>query len=408
MMPEEQYKEAEAKLEAMKREFAKRLESERAMADLVSRDIAQQITVRRKELATIEKELNRGKQNLDLAELGFQRRQFTYEDPASYQNAIEEIEDELAARLKNEGAAKCNVNWSVQGSAKKGEAMIGKLMKLAIRTFNADADAAIAKVRWNNLETMADRIRKSELTIEKTLDKWGIVIIDAYRDLKIKEMRLTFERAELDQRIKEEQRALREQQREEERARKEAEAAQSEAEREERRIATALEKAKQELSEAHTTDISKYVERIRDLENKMADATEKRERAISMAQLTKMGNVYIISNIGSFGEQVLKIGMTRRMNPMDRIWELSDASVPFDFDVHGIIKTDDAPALEAALHQRFVNRRVNLVNLRKEYFRISIKDVQEVVSALGLDVKLTLAAEAREHYESVKIRGPSV
>jgi hypothetical protein len=277
-------------------------------------------------------------------------------------------------------------------------------MKLALRTFNADSDAAIAKVKWNNIGTMADRVNKSEETIEKTLDKWGIVIVDSYRDLKLKELRLTFERAELDQRIKEEQKEIREQQREEEKARREAETAERVAEKEERQLAMALEKAKQEMSHAHTADMTKHLMRIKELEIQLASAGEDRQRAVSMAQLTKMGNVYIVSNVGSFGHEVLKIGMTRRMDPMDRIWELSDASVPFDFDVHGMIKTDDAPGLEAKLHQKFEDRRLNLINLRKEFFRVTIKDIQEVVTALGLDVRLTLAAEARELLESEALR----
>jgi len=406
MMPEDQYREMQSKLQAMRDDLARELEKERQKAALSSSAIAAQVQTRKRELASIDADIARAEQNRDLMELGFRRRQFTHEDPASYQRAIEQVEERQAAMLKRGEAARCTIDWRIEGSAKKGEAMIGKLMKLAIRAFNGDADAAIAKARWNNLDAMAARIRKSEETIEKTLDKWGIIIVDEYRNLKLKELQLTFEQAELQQRIKEEQRALREQQREEERARREAEAAEREAERDERRLATALERAKREMGEAHTADMSKYVARIQELEGQMVAAAEKRQRAISMAQLTKMGNVYIVSNVGSFGDQVLKIGMTRRMDPMDRVWELSDASVPFDFDVHGMIKTDDAPALEAMLHRRFADRRINLVNLRKEFFRVTIHDVQEVVAEIGLDVRLSLAAEAREHNETLSLRAP--
>ena len=431
IMPEDQLKKAQYQIAEDRRIFEQEMEAERQLAAKRSKDLAITLSGRRGELEEILKELGQAQEgknileemlkrrselseilielakaneNKELVDLGFSRQNFTHTDPASYQQAIEDIENKQAQMLKAGLAAKCTMNWTIEGSEKKGEQMIGKLIKLALRTFNADSDAAIAKVKWNNIGTMAERIKKSEETIEKTLDKWGIIIVDSYRDLKLKELRLTFERAELDQRIKEEQKEIREQQREEEKARREAETAERTAEKEERQLAMALEKAKQEMTQAHTADMTQHLMRIKELEIKLASAGEDRQRAVSMAQLTKMGNVYIVSNVGSFGHEVLKIGMTRRMDPMDRIWELSDASVPFDFDVHGMIKTDDAPGLEAKLHKKFEDRRLNLINFRKEFFRVTIKDVQEVVTALGLDVRLTLAAEARELLESEAIR----
>lgn len=121
-----------------------------------------------------------------------------------------------------------------------------------------------------------------------------------------------------------------------------------------------------------------------------------------MAQQTKKGNVYIISNVGSFGEEVFKIGMTRRLDPMDRIWELSDASVPFDFDVHAMIPCEDAPALEAALHSEFETQRINKVNYRKEFFRVPLSQIRTLLGNRGIDAAFTLLAEAREFRETLK------
>ena len=306
------------------------------------------------EIKRLADEFGKSKVNIDLMELGFVRRTFTYEDARSYQNAINEIEEKQANMLRAGTAAKCSMSWTVEGSQKKGEVMMKKLIKLAVRTFNADADAAISRVKWNNFKSMKERILKSEETIEKTMDQWGIVIDDEYRNLKIKELELTFEQAEVMQRAREEQRALKEQQREEEKARREAEKAKLDAEAEERKLQDALAKAKAEMENSRTQDMSKYLMKIKELEIKLSQVGEEKLRAVSMAQLTRMGYVYIISNIGSFGEHVYKIGMTRRLDPMDRVWELSDASVPFDFDVHGIIKCDDAPALESKLHEKFL------------------------------------------------------
>lgn len=134
----------------------------------------------------------------------------------------------------------------------------------------------------------------------------------------------------------------------------------------------------------------------------MADAHERKERAISQAQLTRSGHIYIVSNIGSFGEDIYKIGMTRRLEPIDRIKELSSAAVPFDFDVHAMVYTNDAPTLESTLHSRFNDRRVNRVNERKEFFRVSLEEIAEAVKECHCaDFELTLAAEARDYRQTM-------
>ena len=122
-----------------------------------------------------------------------------------------------------------------------------------------------------------------------------------------------------------------------------------------------------------------------------------------MAQQTKAGNVYVISNVGSFGDDVYKIGMTRRLEPLDRIRELGDASVPFEFDVHALIYSEDAPGLERQLHRRFLKLQMNKVNPRKEFFKVGITDIKDAVTGLGITAKWTLAAEARQYRESIAI-----
>ena len=136
---------------------------------------------------------------------------------------------------------------------------------------------------------------------------------------------------------------------------------------------------------------------------KLVEAEEKSKKAISMAQQTKKGHVYIISNVGSFGEDVYKIGLTRRLDPNERVRELGDASVPFPFDVHAMLASDDAPALETALHRRFLERQVNKVNKRKEFFRVSLKELREVADELGLEASWTLTAEAAQYRETLAL-----
>ncbi len=192
--------------------------------------------------------------------------------------------------------------------------------------------------------------------------------------------------------------------REEEHAQRDMEKAIKEAEKEERILQKALEKARQELGLANEDQKAEYEAQLAELEEKLKAAEEKGQRAISMAQQTRRGHVYVISNIGSFGDNVFKIGMTRRLEPMDRIKELGDASVPFSFDVHAMIYSEDAPALEKALHKKFDIQSVNKVNPRKEFFSTTIAEVKQAVEQHGIrDARWTLKAEAAEYRESLTI-----
>ena len=151
-----------------------------------------------------------------------------------------------------------------------------------------------------------------------------------------------------------------------------------------------------------------YELKLKDLEEKLRETEEKNQRAISMAQQTKAGYVYIISNIGSFGENVYKIGMTRRLEPLDRISELSNASVPFSFDVHALIYSDDAPNLEYELHKRFNENRINKINPRKEFYKVNLKEIEAEVKIMGFDIKFTLLAKASEYRETIAMENLSI
>ena len=176
-----------------------------------------------------------------------------------------------------------------------------------------------------------------------------------------------------------------------------------EAAKEEETIRKAMEKAQLAIEKAGAEQKAKYELLLADLQAKLVEAEAKNQRALSMAQQTKSGHVYIISNIGSFGEDVFKIGMTRRLEPLDRVRELGDASVPFPFDVHAMIYSEDAPGLETALHRFFVQNQVNKVNPRKEFFRVPIAEIRAEIEKRGLDVKWTMAAAALEYKETLAI-----
>jgi hypothetical protein len=220
-------------------------------------------------------------------------------------------------------------------------------------------------------------------------------------NLKLEELYLVHEHQEKLQEEKEEQRRIREEMREEEIALRELERARVEAEKDETRYADALRKAREEAERAVGEKQQKLLTKIDELQRRLEEAQTNKERAIARAQMTRSGHVYIISNIGSFGEHVYKIGMTRRLDPMDRVRELGDASVPFHFDVHAIIYSEDAPGLETALHRKFNHRRVNLVNHRKEFFKVAIEEIAEVVRQHHGEIEFTLAAEAVDYRKSL-------
>ena len=352
----------------------------------------------------LRKEVSLLEENLENISYGLYRPHYDYKTSAEFKQKLEEIIDREKQAIKNETATYCPVKWEVGGSKAEGAKMTKHYSKLMLRAFNGECDAAIAKVRWNNIGNMEARIEKAYEAINKLGSTHQITVTKDYFDLKLQELRLEFELEEKLYQEKEEQRKIREQMREEEKAQREIEKARKEAEEEEERNEKALQKAKAEIEKAKGQELERLTEKIKMLEENLQKAHELKERAISRAQLTKSGHVYIISNIGSFGDTVYKIGMTRRLEPMDRIDELGDASVPFDFDVHGLIYSENAPELENIIQKKLESKRLNLVNRRAEFFDTTIDELEAIVNELNLNIKLTKMAEAKEYRESLSLR----
>lgn len=343
-------------------------------------------------------------ENVEDISVGLYRPHFDYDTSEAYREKLAEITDAQKRMVRDELAINYGAAWTVGNSRKAGEKMQKQYAKLLLRAFNGESDAAIAKVSWDNVLRMEERIRKAFEAINKLGGVMQISLRQQYADLKLAELRLEHELENRRKLEAEEQRRIREQMREEEKAQRELERAQRDAEEEEVRQAKALEKARKELAKASGAKLDALSARVAELEGALAAAHSMKERAKSMAELTKRGYVYIISNPGSFGLDVVKIGMTRRLDPMDRVRELGDASVPFEFDVHAMIYSDDAPTLENSLHREFTARRVNLVNLRKEFFHVPLSEVKAYAEKVGLRCELTLVAEAREYRETLARR----
>lgn len=358
---------------------------------------------RRRELRSVE-------EGLEIQSFGFYQPKYGFESSVQYTARLKGIRDEQLRLIKDDQAAPCDTKWTVGGSAAEGKKMVKQQAKLMLRAFNGECDAAITKVRYDNAVTMERRLEKAYADVNKLGEVQRVFISRRYLDLKLAELHLVHEHREKVEEEKQEQKRIRDQMREEQKAQAEIERAKSEAEKEQAVASAALEKARAELAaEASNNKQHEKLEAlVTRLETELKDALDRKAKAIARAQLTRSGHVYVLSNVGSFGDGVYKIGLTRRLDPFERVDELGDASVPFPFDVHAVIFAEDAPGLETRLHRAFASRRVNLVNLRKEYFRVSLEEIQEEVKRHHGLVSFALMAEAEEYRKSVAAREAGV
>ena len=319
-------------------------------------------------------------------------------DEFGYTEAGQKLKDAraLSARMvKNGVAANCDYVEDFRRTT---------AIQFVTDAFNGKVDSILSKVKHDNYGILEQKIRDAYQLVNKNGAAFrNAHILPGYLDARLEELKWATIAQELRKKAAEEQRELREKMREEEKARREFERAQREAAKEEAMLQKAMGKAKVMLASANEAQRAQYEAQLIELEEKLKAAEEKNRRALSMAQQTKRGTVYVISNLGSFGENVYKVGMTRRLEPLDRVRELGDASVPFPFDVHALIESDDAPALETSLHHELALAQMNKVNPRKEFFRADLSVIRKMVEARGLEASWTMAAQAAEYKESLAI-----
>ena len=355
-------------------------------------------------LRTLEQQVALYDERIAFAELGVYEPHFDFTDSEAFKSTILKVRDRQKAMISAGKATSCPANWTVDGSKAKGQVMVNRQTRLTMRAFNNECEAAIANTRWNNVVAMEKRILAAAAAINRENTSMNLTIADSYLSLKIEEFRLTHEYRERQKSEKEERSELARADREEKKLIAEAAAA----EREEQKYIALLDKAKSEALLATGGMTGAMAERIAELERALAQAHSASERARAMAEMTRSGYVYVISNIGSFGEDVIKIGLTRRLDPDDRVRELGDASVPFGFDVHAMIYSDEAPALEGALHREFAERRINMSNFRKEFFRVGLHEVEAAVARLAPDAAFFKDREAQEWHETLARRNQTL
>ena len=277
--------------------------------------------------------------------------------------------------------------------------------KQILRCFNSECDNALLSLTVKNIDSVRSKITKSYETLNNIFAVDGICIKKKLLELKLEGLNLVYTFELKKDQEREQQKAIKEQMIEEEKVRREIEKQKAKIEKDQNQCTNEINKLMNYMQKTQN-DIEKqlYIDKIKELEEKMKQLESDKATVLEREANARAGYVYIISNIGSFGENVYKIGMTRRLEPMDRVKELSSASVPFEFDVHAMIFSDDAPSLETALHQKFENQSVNRVNLRKEFFKVTLDEIESVVKEkYNNTVTFTRIPVAKEYNETMVI-----
>lgn len=317
--------------------------------------------------------------NIEMESFGLYVPKFDFTTVDEYKEKLSEVRALQKAMIKDNTACWFSTEWIVNGSKQKGEKMTKDHVKLVLRCFNCECDDAVNSVRFSNYDRMVERIKKAFQQLNKLNEGMQISIKTNYLNLKIDELTLAYEYQRAKQEEKERIRELKEAEREQRALEREIADARKNLEKERKHYSNALDKINS-LLEKNPGDVDLLTKKA-EIEKDIED-TEKAIADVDYREANqRAGYVYIISNIGSFGENVYKIGMTRRLEPQERIDELGDASVPFRFDVHAMIFSEDAPALEAALHRAFESKKINKVNNRREFFNVTLDEIKEVVKA---------------------------
>lgn len=387
--------------------YLKELQEKR---DVLNRDI-ENLKI---ELTDLENKKNARKQELIMLdeeilmqEFGLYQPKYDFATSDQYKEKLNQIRNKQKDMIKNKTAVTYSQNWTVDGSKAKGKKMTNDNIKQILRSFNTECENAIDRVKFNNIDSMKKRIEKSFDSLNKLNKTVLIGLKNEFLDLKIQELYLAYEYQVKKQEEKEEQKRIKEELREQAKLKKELIEAKKNVEKDLKHFKNALDSVVQQLNNENLDEEQRQalINKKLELENQIDILNDNLKNIDYRQENQKAGYVYVISNIGAFGENVFKIGMTRRLDPQERVDELGDASVPFKFDVHAMIFTEDAPALENALHKAFENRKLNMVNKRREFFYVTLSEIEEVIKAnFDKTVEFNRVAEAEQYRESIKIK----
>lgn len=338
-------------------------------------------------------------------EFGLYEPRFDFANSTQFKDKLKQCREKQKDQIKRINKATESTQWTVNGSAAKGRKMVKETTKLLLRAYNGECDEIVRKVKTTNVNKSMEQVYKTAETINKLGSTMNISIPRSFMQLKEEEVRLAYEFAQQKEREKEALREAREREREERKLAQEIAAERKKLEKERKQYLAAYKEISDRLKTASEEEREALEEKAAELKGKLDDVDAAVADVDYREANQKAGFVYVISNIGSFGEGVYKIGMTRRLDPMERVKELGDASVPFNFDVHAMIFCDDAPALEAALHREFESKKVNIVNQRREFFKVSLEEIEEVVKKnYDKTVEFTVTPDAEQYRTSEELR----
>jgi len=348
----------------------RRLSTARQELTLLQRDI----TAAQQELAQLRATLVVTDEQSVLQEAGVYEYAHPLDDAVTYKARLADLKDKIKAMVRDGDAVRSITHWQVNGSSRDGAKMVKETSKLMLRAFNAEADNCVRGVRPHTVHTATQRLKKAAETIARLGTMMSIRVSDPYLQVRLREIKLTADYLAKVEEERERQRTARELAREEAKAAAEFEREKGRLLKEQSHYETALAKAYQGAASAAT---------IADLQAKLDDVQAEISKVDAREANLRAGWVYVISNLGAFGGQMVKIGMTRRLDPMDRVRELGDASVPFRFDVHALIFSVDAVGLENSLHAAFADQRVNRVNKHREFFYASPAQVRDKLATIA-------------------------
>ncbi|MFS5201380.1 DUF4041 domain-containing protein [Streptococcus agalactiae] len=371
----------------------------------VAKDILKlddELKKRQSELKALQKEVIVLNDDLDLQEYGFFERKYKFSDSTKYKEELETLRKRQKQLVKDKKAGVIVRPMLLDNSKSKGRAMQNQLIKAMIRGFNGEVDAHLVKVTATNLSKKVDAVVKSFNQLNKMYSRNLVCLSNDYLELKISELQLA---VEYELQKLEEKELLREQrakEREDKKLQAELAAKRKQIEKDRKHFKQMLDNVEELLKTANEEEKEKLNLQLAEYQDKLSELDELEEDIDYREGHVTAGYVYIISNIGAFGEDVYKIGVTRRLDPMERIRELGSASVPFQFDVHALIFSEEAFSLEKELHNRFEKNKINKVNGRKEYFKVPFSDIKAVLEEhKELAIELTEKAEAFEYRQSL-------
>lgn len=316
-----------------------------------------------------------------------------------------EIKNELSLEKLKEKELIKNDEAVLKFDQSSTKSILNKQAKQLLRAFNSEADYYISNITMRNVDNYRNKLAKAFETLNNLFAIDGVQLNQKLLTYKLKQLDIVYKFQKQLDIERELLKAQKEEIREQQKVEKELQNAKRKLEKEEKQFNNELSKLMKYLNSAQN-EVEKniYADKIKELEEKIKVLEKDKQNVLERESNTRAGYVYIISNIGSFGKDVYKIGMTRRLEPMDRISELSSASVPFPFDVHALIFSEDAPALESTLHKYFKKQEVNKVNQRKEFFKVNLEEIKELVhKEYNNTVHFTDLAAAEQYFESLKI-----